>query len=225
MMVPVGMWLQARAPAQTVAGGIMRGFILAAAMLTLSMAVLSAGPSLVSVPLRLSGVLCGILLYRLLARHPIAPARGAVGWLALMCVLPYLGALVIANSLLHFAWRDPWTTWVNLDPRYFLPFWTHYMVPKAQAIKSLVVHVLMYLPVGAMVWAWCGNGRWQRWLAALLGFAVALVMEAGRAMTPGLMLDLNNAAIAAVAAGAAVELAGMVWAMAESIPAARAGNG
>jgi len=163
----------------------------------------------------------GIVAYRLLARHSLLPARRALGWLAALALLPYLAALLVANSVAGFAWRNPAEVWANLDPRYLLPFWTHYMVPKAQAIKSVVVHVIMYMPIGAMVWAWCGGGRWQAWLAGMLGVAVALAMEVARAMTPGLMLDLNNVALAAVAAGATVGLARMLWAMAASIHAMR----
>ena len=224
MMVPVGMWLQARTPAISFAGAILRGLALVVLMLVLSMAILSASPSLFSVPLRLGGILAGIVAYRLLARFPLLPARRALGWLAALALLPYLAALLAANSVAAFAWRNPAEVWATLDPRYLLPFWTHYMVPKAQAIKSVVVHVIMYMPIGAMVWAWCGGGRWQAWLAAILGFALALAMEVARAMTPGLMLDLNNVTLAAVAAGAAVGLARMLWAMAASIYAMREQN-
>ena len=222
MMAPVGMMLQAARPARSLAGVAWVGFMLVCAMTTLSMCTLSASPTLVSVPLRMLGVLMGAGVYRVLGHWDVRPLRRALPYLAALAVLPYLAALLAANSLVSFHWRTPAEAWAVLDPRYFLPFWTHYMVPKSQAIKSVVVHALMYMPAGAMVWAWLGGGRGQVRLAAVLGFLLAVAMEAGRAMTPDLMLDLNNAVIGAVAAGFMVGLMRMLWAMLESVAPARA---
>lgn len=221
MMVPVGMLLQAVRPGRSLMGVAGIGFLLVCAMMGLSMCILSASPTFVSIPLRLGGVLAGAVVYRVLGHFDVRPWRRALPYLAALAVLPYLVALLAANSLVSFRWRTPTEAWAVLDPRFFLPFWTHYMVPKAQAIKSVVVHVLMYMPVGAMIWAWCGSGRWQMRLAAGLGFGLAMAMEIGRAMTPDLMLDLNNAAIGAVAAGLTVSLMRMLWAMLESVRATR----
>lgn len=221
MMAPVGMMLQAARPGRSLLGVAGIGFLLVCAITGLSMCILSASPTLVSVPLRLGGVLAGAVVYRLLGHFDVRPWRRALPYLAVLAVLPYLAALLAANSLVSFRWRTPAEAWAVLDPRYFLPFWTHYMVPKAQAIKSVVVHALMYMPIGAMIWAWCGGGRWQARLAAVLGFLLALAMEIGRAMTPELMLDLNNAAIGAVAAGLTVSVTRMLWAMLESVHASR----
>lgn len=223
MMAPVGMWLQARAPRSSLAAVLLRGVAMALAMLLLSMAILGASATLFSVPLRSAGILVGAMLYRWLARHRILPSRRVAAWLAALAVLPYLAALLVANSLVSLRFRPLAEVWATFDPRFLLPFWTHYMVPKAQAIKSVVVHALMYMPVGAMVWAWFGSGRWQVWLAAGLAFGLAVAMEVGRMLTPDLMLDLNNAAIGALAAGLMVGLSRIVWTMLEGLPAAQDG--
>lgn len=221
MMVPVGMLLQAARPKRSLAGVVGIGVLLAGTMLALSMCMLSAAPTLFSVPVRLGGILAGALVYRGLGRWDIAPWRRVLPYLAGLAVLPYLAALLIANSLVSLHWRSPAEAWAVMDPRYFLPFWTHYMVPKAQALKSVVVHALMYMPVGAMIWAWFGGGRWQLRLAAVLAFLLAVLVEVGRMMTPGLMLDLNNAAIGTVAAGFTVGFMRILWTMLLSIRAAR----
>ena len=221
MMVPVGMLLQAARPNRSLAGVVGIGLLLVCAMLVLSMCILSAAPTLVSVPVRLGGILAGAVVYRGLGRWDIAPLRRVLPYLAGLAVLPYLAALLVANSLVSLHWRSPAETWAVLDPRFFLPFWTHYMVPKAQAIKSVVVHALMYAPVGAMIWAWFGGGRWQLRLAAVLAFMVAVTIEVGRMMAPGLMLDLNNAAIGTVAAGFTVGFMRILWTMLENVRAAR----
>jgi hypothetical protein len=154
MLAPVGMLLQAAVPDRPLRRVAMLGLLLAAGMTLGSMTILGAAPSLFSVPLRWLGVIGGAVAYRWLRRHAIAPLRPILPWLAAAAVLPYLLALLVANSLLPLRWRSMAEIWAVLDPRFFLPFWTHYMVPKAQAIKSVAVHALMYMPVGMMVWAW-----------------------------------------------------------------------
>ncbi len=221
MMMPVGMLLQATRPGQSLAGVAARGLVLAVGMLGLSMAILGASPTLVSVPLRMAGIIGGAVVYRILGRINLALWRRVLPWLAALGVLPYLGALLVANSLVSLRWRMPSDVLATFDPRFLLPFWTHYMVPKAQAIKSVVVHALMYLPVGAAVWAWFGGGAWQTRLAFVLAFVLGVVMEIGRLFTPGLMLDLNNALIGAIAAAGMVGLSRILWAMLESIRATR----
>lgn len=217
MLAPVGLLLQATLPDRPLRRVAMLGLLLAAGMTLGSMTILGAAPSLFSVPLRWLGMLGGAVAYRWLRRHGIAPLRPILPWLAAAAVLPYLLALLVANSLLPLRWRSMVEIWAVLDPRFFLPFWTHYMVPKAQAIKSVAVHALMYMPLGVMIWAWFGGGRWQTRLALGLGFVLAATMEIGRLLTPGLMLDLNNAAVGALAAAATAGLMRMLWIMVEGI--------
>ena len=146
-----------------------------------------------------------------------------LGWPVLWVL--YLVALLAVNDLFITHWRTVDEAWDAIDERFFWPLWTHYIVSKAQATRSLAVHVVLYAPIGVMLWAKAresgyGAGRigLGRQIAALMiGFWVSLAIEIGRWFHPDLKPDFNNAAIAAIAAWGALVLMPHAWAMLRNV--------
>ena len=64
-----------------------------------------------------------------------------------------------------------------------------------------------------LVWAIAGAGRGRAWLAASLGLLLATAMECGRWLRPGLIPDINNLAVGALAAYCGVRFAAFAWAL------------
>jgi len=172
--------------------------------------VLNGNPSFVNLALRLMGVMLGFGLLRWLERRSPTwlrqKTRGMVPWL----VLPYLAALVLANDLLVERWISLDQVLTEFDMRMLIPLWTHYIVSKAQAAVSVVVHVAMYAPIGLMLGLRRPPDASTAWLAAVLAFLLALGIEIVRFFKQ-LGGDLNNPFIAAAAAGATVLLVPKLW--------------
>lgn len=176
----------------------------------LAIPVINGNPSFVNLALRLVGVMLGFGLLRWLERRSPTwlrrKARGMVPWL----VLPYLAGLVLANNLLVERWISLDQLLAEFDTRMLIPLWTHYIVSKAQAAVSVIVHVAMYAPIGLMLGLRRPPDSATGWLAAALAFVLALGIEIVRFFKQ-LGGDLNNPFIAAAAAGATVLLVPKLW--------------
>lgn len=217
LLAPVGALLRTLRPADALARVALRGLGLLLAANLLSACFLSTTPTLAAILLRATGIVLGAAAMGWLGTQNLRVWHRYLAPLALLAVLPYLGLLALANGLAIRHWAGP-DLLLNLDPRLLLPLWTHYIVSKAQAIKSVGVHLAMYAPIGAVIWSVRGSGRAQMAAAFILGFALSLVVEIARAVGPGLAPDFNNAVIGAVAAAAAVPVCRVLWAMLENVP-------
>jgi VanZ family protein len=183
-----------------------------------SLLILSATPSIFTPPARVAGALAGAWAVREITPAHLAWLRRALGWKIWQPV--YLLLFLAANDLLTRQFRSPEAAWEAAYPSLFLPLWTFYIVSKAQAMKSLAVHALMYAPVGVLLSAGLGERQATRGriaAAALIAILLAAIGEVGRAMRPGLTPDPNNLAIAAIAAPLALLLMPRLWAMLDSV--------
>lgn len=189
---------------------ILIGLLLLVAVQAVSVPLISGTPSFVHLALRLSGMLLGFGLLRWLEQRSATwlrrKAHGLVPWL----VLPYLVVLVLANDLTAGRWTAFDELVRNFDTRALIPLWTHYIVSKAQAAVSVVIHMAMYAPIGLMLGLRGKADRATAWSAAALAFVLALAIELVR-LFKQLGGDLNNAPIAAVAAGGAVVMVPRLW--------------
>lgn len=217
LLAPVGALLLTLRPADGVARAATRGVALLLAANAASLLVLSTTPTLAAIALRGIGITLGAAAMHALGTQDMRRWRPRLATFALLAVVPYLGLLLLANGLAIRHWRGP-EPLLAMDQRLLLPLWSHYIVSKAQAIKSVGVHLAMYTPVGVAIWACRGSGRAQMAAAGILGFILSLAMEIGRAIGPGLAPDFNNAVVGAVAAAAAVPTSRVLWAMLENVP-------
>jgi glycopeptide antibiotics resistance protein len=137
-------------------------------------------------------------------------------------VLPYLVAVVAVNDLTRPEWRTVEQAIQAVDWRGIYPFWHHYIVSKSQALLSTAVHVVMYAPIGVLVWAYrAGPSSGGARTAALLAAILAAVVEIARQFKPGLQIDVANVIIGSLAAAGAFALSSLLWRWFAFPPAAR----
>ncbi len=211
--IPLGMLIAARRPLMSVRRATVLGFILMAMVTAATVMVQSASPSLFAILYRTVGIAAGAAIRRRMYIVPVARwqavAARAVPWI----LPPYVLAVLLVNGLLTTHWRSFAEALAAFDSRGLIPFWNYYIVSKAQATASLIVHALMFAPVGMMVWLRYGGGAGATSFAVGAAFVFAVIVEIGRWMRPGLLPDISDAFVAAAAAGLALKLMPTVFRM------------
>ena len=224
-VAPIGMLLALLQPRRGL-GGIAVQAVLAMGLVTVAaMAVMGATPALINIPIRAFGIVVGAKALRWLQLHDVGRLRRLLSLLALATAPLYLMALAVVNGLVTTHWRSLAEAVAAVDHRFYIPLWTDYIVTKAQAVRSVFAELTMYAPVGLLFWARGWTGRRAAWLAAVLAFCLSAAVELGRWLKPGLALDINNPAIAAVAAGLTVSVTPFLWDVLRSLHLSPAGPG
>ncbi len=162
-----------------------------------------------SVITRALGMVVGVALVGFLPSHP----HGLIRWLQQWRIsLLALGAPIYVFLLLAVNYEfgpyhlDLEMAAQRLADTRLLPFYYHYHVSEVAALRSVALHVLMYLPVGVLVWLmyldrcprWTGLAR----LAALTGALTALWVESGKLFLETGRPDSTSLVLAALAAAA-----------------------
>jgi glycopeptide antibiotics resistance protein len=122
-------------------------------------------------------------------------SRHAREWITpALCVW---GGLAVLNFWAppNFAWPGP----PFLRPEWFVPFWSYYIRTNAAALGDVINQVLIFIPLGVLLAA--GSRRRSILEAALIGFAVGLILEAGQVFLPERTAELTDALSASVGAG------------------------
>jgi VanZ family protein len=220
--VPLGMrlFVQAARPwhRPALAPIIVTGAALLAILFAASLFILSARVSIATFGLRLLGVVAGALLLRWLASQNPARLRDRFGRSVPYLVPIYLLLLVYTNGLLTRAWVPPGQALAGLDLRGLLPLWHDYIVSKAHALQSDVVHVAMYAPIGVLIWLRRGGAPRTALLAGTIAGLLSLAIELGRGLKPGLQPDFNEVLIGAIAAGVTNRVMPVLWPIFLSVP-------
>jgi VanZ family protein len=187
------------------------GAALLAVLFGASLFILSAKVSIATFALRLLGVVAGAMLLRSVSAHDPRRLRYRLDR-ALPFLLPiYLLLLVYANGLLTRSWVGPQQALAGLNLRGLLPLWYDYISSKSHALQSTAVHAAMYAPLGVMLWLRRGGTSRTALGAATLGGLLALMIELGRGLKPGLQPDVTVVLIGAIAAAAANRVMPMLW--------------
>ena len=155
----------------------------------------------VSVLTRVAGMVAGLALWRRRGRWSIEGLRAGLARSACVWVPVYVLLLVAVNGWFAFDWQGQDAASVQWRGLRFLPFYYHYYTTEAHALSSLAGVLLMYLPAGALAWAW----RRSPWVAALGAAALCAVIEASKLWLAGLHPDPTNILIAATACWAFVQ--------------------
>jgi hypothetical protein len=184
----------------------------------LTMLVLRAFPSIVTVFYRTASIIAGAIIVMWFEGQDPRQWRARLAWLVPVMILPYLVSVLFVSDLLTPHWRTIPQALAALDEFGLLPLYHHYIVSKAHAAESVVVHVLIFAPVGVMIALRRGGGRMAEWTAAIIAGLLSLAIEIGRWFKPDLQPDFSNAIIAAVAAGLAVRFTDVFWRMLEGAP-------
>jgi hypothetical protein len=216
--VPVGLLIglhwRRRVPAAAAAG-----FAAMAAVCLMQIPILSAVPSVPALLCHTLGIVLGAaavgsIQQLTLIRWRLTLARAVPG-----LALAYVLLALAAKGLFTLDWRTPAQAWAALDPRGLMPFWNDYIVSKSHAAVATAAHVVLFAPIGVMVWLRRGVRPGAGWLAAILAVILSFVTEAGRWLQPGLQPDFSNLIIAAIAASLAIPLSEWLWGvLVESFP-------
>lgn len=180
--------------------GVLLGLTLEGLQLFIASGI-SQGASVLS---RTAGVVLGAWLPTLFRHWDRRRMRPFVRTALVLAVVPYAGALAGLNRWFDGPWASAATALGRLAEIHFLPFYYHYYTSEAKALVSLLFQFSLYAPFGAAVWLWHQGapGRFQRpWLTALLGAAVASLIESGKLFVASQHPDPTNVLIAAGAAG------------------------
>lgn len=160
---------------------------------------------------RAAGMALGVLLVRALPLDPHRLVRTLQVLrlpLLVVAVPGYVLLLVGVNHGFGPYQLDPEAAVDRLSSLRLLPFFYHYHVAEAAALRSVALHLAMYAPVGVLVWlAQVDHApRWpQRFrFAVLAGLSVALLVEAGKLLVvDGARPDSTTLLLAALGAGVA----------------------
>ena len=223
LTLPMGMLLETLRPNRSMALIVPAALLAMTALLIPSLFMLSTNPALVTIPLHAIGFVAGVVVMRWLGRQNIARLRPwlpRAGWIA---IPPYVLVVATTNGLANGGWRTLSAALAErMDPNRLLPLWTYYNISKAQAVLSLATHVAMYAPVGMLLWAIAGAGRWRGRQAFILGLLLAAAVEMARWLHPGMVPEVNNLAVGALAAAFGTKLAPFLWKLLDDIAAERA---
>jgi VanZ family protein len=190
-----------------------------ASVCLVQMLTLSAHPSLAAIPLRVAGIVVGATLVGSVSHLALIRWRLAATAAVPLLIPAYLFAVALTKGVVASHWRTPAEAWAALDLRGLWPLWHDYIVSKSHAAVSLIAHVVLFAPIGVMVWLRGGDARANRRLAAVLAVVLSLALEIGRWFRPDLQPDFNNLVIAGVAAWLAVPSSDWIWrTLVESFP-------
>jgi VanZ family protein len=172
--------------------------------------VISGAASLPSVGFRTIGIALGAWFMHWLTRQDPDELRYDLGDLVPWALPIYLVTLFAVNGLLSLDWIAPSTAATDFYDLGLLPLFNYYIVTKAQAAKNIVGHVVMYAPIGVMIWlrARDDGGRAKAFILAAI---LSAIVETGRFLRPGLVPDINAIPLAGVAAWAAVAFMPVLW--------------
>ena len=208
---PLGALMALAAPRKGLARLGLVAALASVAMWAAELPILSATPMLPALGYRFLGIWAGAAALRALTPARLERARTALARAVPLLVPLYLLALAGANALLARHWRTVAEARAALDPLGLIPLWHDYIVSKAEALKSTLVHLLMYAPVGGMVWLRGGRGRRAAWAAGVAAGVLSGLVEVGRWFRPGLQPDFNEIVIGGLAAFLAVRWLPGLW--------------
>jgi VanZ family protein len=219
--VPLGVMLALSSRRRSLFRIAVAGFVMMSVVTVLTMLVLTATPSLIAALYRTVGIVIGAAMLMWFEGQDPVRWRNLLTRLVPLMILPYVLAVAFVNDLLSPHWRSLPEALEALDRSGLLPFYHHYIVSKAHAAESVIVHLLTFAPIGVMVALRRGSGRAEVWTAAILAALLSVAVELGRWFKPGLQPDFSDAIIAGAAAGIAAKLTPAFWSILEDKPLAK----
>lgn len=212
---PIGMFLAVRGRKRSTGRLLWRGFWLMVLVTVVSMFVLTATTYLLAIAYRTLGVYLGIRFIAKIHGKDLRKRHYYFSRYVPIAVAVYVVFIAWVSGLFTSEWQSLDVAWATLEPRQLLPFWNFYIVSKAWASESVVAHIVMYAPIGVMVWL--RRGFWTRGgtFSATLAFGLSMFMEVGRWLKPGLRPDFSDPVIAAIAAGVMFKAMPYLWKMFE----------
>ena len=208
-VLPVGWWLAMRrggGPGSVAAAGVLGAGL--GVVIELAQFLLVSGTSQgASVAARVAGVALGAWLYTV---HDRVLGIDWARWgrpLVLAAVVPWLAAVAYVGGWFGGRWLGLEAGLSRLPGVEWMPFYYQYYSTEQALIRSTLVHLALYAPVGAAVWLWgrrtsSASGA----AAAMLAAATAIVAETGKLFVQGKHPDYTDVLFAMGAAWTAATL-------------------
>jgi VanZ like family len=210
-MVPLGMLLYATNSWRSLRWVVFVGSIINAGLIFVMVFILSAAPLLISIVYRTAGVAMGGWLMKQIGAQDMTRWRRRLSHAVPAAAGVYVLLVLFVSGVSNLQFRPLAYTETILDHRGLLPFWHFYIVSKAHAAESFVVHVVTFAPVGMLIWLRYGEGRERPMLAAMLALVFSALMELARWLKQGLQPDFTDPIIAAFSAAIMVQLMPWIW--------------
>jgi VanZ family protein len=209
--IPAGMFLAVTGRYMSFQGLIARGIAIIIPLTILSLFILSTTPFALSLVSRTMGVALGIWFMWSLKGKDLWKRHYRYAQYVPVAFPVYVALLVLVNGLLTEHWLSLDTAFARLEPRELLPLWSLYIVTKAEAARHAVETFAMFAPIGTMIWL--RRGFWSKGagFSAVLAFLLAVALQFGRLMNPGLVPDVTDPFIAAFAAAATFRAMPELW--------------
>ncbi len=208
-VVPIGWWwaTRQRGGSGAVAGAAVLGAILGIAIELAQFLLVSGTSQGASVVSRAAGTAAGAWLYGSRGRLAAVDWRRWGGPIVLAGAIPYLFAVAYVAGWVGGPWLGIEAGLARAGDVEWMPFYYQYYSTEQALIRSTLLHLALYAPVGAAVWlAGRSTGAGSGWLAALLAAAIAVVAESGKLFIKGRHPDYTDVLIAMAAAWAAATL-------------------
>ena len=157
---------------------------------------ISQGVSLLT---RACGFAAGALFIGWMSRRSVSEIRGSMRpWVFLAWPL-YLAGIVFVAGILAASWGDPGSALRQLQTLNFLPFYYHYFTTEQAAMASLLYTLVLFFPVGVLVWLGFKDGRPRGMIALLIAVLIAFALESAKLIALELRPDPTNLLIAGFA--------------------------
>ena len=219
LAVPLGLWVVQRTARARVGLAVPLAMAIALALEAAQFLLVSGRADGYSGLVRAAGAASGVLLGCIPRRSDLRQLRNRWGKLLASALIgPYvLIVIALAVGDRRFLWDFP-LAWEQLRSLRFLPFYYHYFVSEATAIRSLLLTVLLYAPVGCLVWLGAGNRQgipspphpasfwWSQVFIFGLGVLTALAVETAKLFAEGLRPDPTNVWLGGLAAWGCLRL-------------------
>lgn len=214
-MVPFGflMVLAPRGRNRMMGPAMARGLIWVVGIFLLSCLLLSGVPTIATLVTRIVGLAIGIRIMPWAIRKDPDRLRAWIARWSLLAIPPYLVLLIFTNGLASSDWLSFDDAYHAIYGRGVLPLFNYYIVSKAQAAKNIVAHAIMFVPVGFLAWA----RGWRAGAAFIAAIMLSAVVEGARFFRPTMQGDINDIAVAGLAALLTAAIMPSVWRMLESV--------
>lgn len=213
LTAPLGLWWAHHRRGETalveaVLLGIALGMLLEAVQLFLLSGV-SQGASVLA---RSAGFALGTAAYARRDRLRRFDRQRYGRLLVLALFVPYLWVVIHLNGWWSGPWVDAAAAWERFGQIRWLPFQSQYSTSEPNAIRSALMHMVLYLPVGLAFLLWVRRVKDVSPIrAAQVAAVIAAVAEIGKLFFPPRQPDLTDVLLAAIAAGVTTALARSVF--------------
>lgn len=190
LTLPFGLFLGYRSESQSGSyrQALFLGILLGASIEILQFFMASGISEGLSILTRVTGVCGGLALWKHHATCSPKRFQALIRQFLYPLGAIYMLVLLQANGWFSGHWDGLGFAGAQLTELHFTPFYYHYFTSEAKALVSVVMVVMMYAPIGLVVWLMRGSPRQALFSAVLLASGI----EVGKLFLQGMHPDPTN---------------------------------